>query len=133
MIFKPKRRTLDHDIKIKINGHRLQPSKVVKYLGFYIDDELNWKTHISFVCSKLKRANGALSKLHHFVSEKILLSLYYSLFHSHMSYAALIWDQRENIHIRRILTLQKQAFLKPGLLKLPKVSSVLFGNNSFRY
>ena len=50
-----------------------------------------------------------------------------------MSYAALIWGQRENIHIRRILTLQKQAFLKPGLLKLPKVSSVLFGNNSFRY
>ena len=105
----------------------------MKYLGVYINDELNWKTHINFVCSKLKQANGALSKLRHFVSEKILLSLYYSLFHSHMSYAALIWGQRENIHIRRILTLQKQAFLKPGLLKLPKVSSVLFGNNSFRY
>ena len=67
LIFKPKRRTLDHDIKIKINGHRLQSSKVVKYLGVYINDELNWKTHINFVCSKLKR-----------------------LFHSHMSYATLI-------------------------------------------
>ena len=199
MIFKPKRQTLDHDIKIKINGHRLQSSKVVKYLGVYINDELNWKTHINFVCSKLKRANGALGKLRHFVSEKILLSLYYSLFHSHMSYATLIWGQRENIHTRLILTLQKQAFriisfsdfqvpysplflrfktlpffdfvesiniififnilnnkipsaltdtlkvercyqhgrghlcrTKPGLLKLLKVSSVLFGNNSFR-
>ena len=54
LIFKPKRRTLDYDIKIKINGHILHPSNVVKYLGVYIDDELNWKTHINFVCSKLK-------------------------------------------------------------------------------
>ena len=81
LIFKPKRRTLDHDIKIKINnGHGLHPSKVVKYLGVYIDDELNWKTRINFFCSKLKRANGALSKLRHFFSEKILLSLFFISF-----------------------------------------------------
>ena len=28
LIFKPKRRTLDHDIKIKISGHRLHPVKL---------------------------------------------------------------------------------------------------------
>ena len=200
MIFKPKRKAINFDIKIKINGHKLIPSKVVKYLGVFIDDELNWKHHINFVCSKLKRANGALSKLRHFSSEKTLLSLYMSLFHSHLSYGARIWGQRETSHSRRILTLQKQSlriisfsdfqapsaplflhfkilsffdfvkFLniiffykllnnqlptilntsfelkrinqhnrghlsrtKPGLLKLPKVSTVSFGNNSICY
>ena len=104
LIFKPKPRTLDHDIKIKINSHRLHPSKVVKYLGVYIDDELNWKTHNNFVCTKLKRANGALSKLRSFcLWENSLIPLLF-LFHSHMSHAALIWGQRENIHTRRILT-----------------------------
>lgn len=200
LIFKPKRKIVDFEVKIKINGHRLYPSKVVKYLGVFIDDELNWKNHINFICSKLKRANGALSKLRHYVSEKTLITLYNSLFHSHLSYAVQIWGQRETIHSRRILILQKQAlrimsfsdfrspssplflrfktlsffdfikFLniififkllnnqlptilnftfdlkrsnqhnrghlsraKPGILKLPRVLTVSFGNNSIRY
>ena len=109
LIFRPIRKKLNYDLKIKINGHRLRPSKVVKYLGVYIDQHLNWKHHIDFVCNKLKRANGALSKLRHYVDKKTLLSLYFSLFHSHLSYAALIWGQRQSIHARRVLILQKQA------------------------
>ena len=42
LIFKPKRRTLDHDIKIKINGHRLQPSKVVKSILFAANSSEQW-------------------------------------------------------------------------------------------
>ena len=109
MIFRPVRKKIDYDLKIKINGHRLRPSKVVKYLGVYIDEHLNWKHHIDFVCNKLKRANGALSKLRHYVDKKTLRSLYFSLFHCHLSYAAQIWGQRQTIHAQRVLILQKQA------------------------
>ena len=76
---------------------------------FIIDEHLNWKHHIDFVCNKLKRANGALSKLRHYVDKKTLRSLYFSLFHCHLSYAAQIWGQRQTIHAQRVLILQKQA------------------------
>ena len=109
MIFRPIRKKLNYEVKIKINGHRLRPTNVVKYLGVYIDEHLNWKHHINYVCNKLKRANGALSKLRHYVNEKTLTSLYYSLFHSHVSYAAKIWGQRQTVPAHRVLILQKQA------------------------
>ena len=109
MIFRPVRKKIDYEVKIKVNGHRLRPSNVVKYLGVYIDEHLNWKHHANFVANKLKRANGALSKLRHYVNRKTLSSLYYSLFHSHVSYAVKIWGQRQTAHANRILILQKQA------------------------
>ena len=109
LLFRSKRKSTYYDAKFKIHGKRLYPSKVVKYLGVFIDEDLNWNSHIDFVCSKLKRANGALSKIRHYVSKDVLLSLYYALFHSHMSYSAQVWAQHENVRTRRILTLQKNA------------------------
>ena len=110
IIFRPIRKKINYDLKIKINGHRLRPSNFVKYLGVYIDEHLNWRHHIDFVCNKLKRANGALSKLRHYVDKKTLLALYFSLFHSHLSYAAQVWGQRQSVHACRILTLQSKLF-----------------------
>ena len=51
LLFRPIRNKIDYDFKIKINGHRLRPCKVLKYLGVYIDEHLNWKHHIDFVCT----------------------------------------------------------------------------------
>ena len=92
LMFQPKRKLTNFDIKIKILGHRIFPSNAVKYLGLLIDNNLSWNHHINHICSKLKRANGALSKLRHFVPGTVLLSLYYALFHSHMSYCCQVWS-----------------------------------------
>ena len=108
----------------------LRPSNFVKYLGVYIDEHLNWRHHIDFVCNKLKRANGALSKLRHYVDKKTLLALYFSLFHSHLSYAAQIWGQRQSVHARRILTLQKQALRIMTFSDFRAHSSPLFLNHT---
>ena len=55
-VFYLKRKIINYDIKTKFNAHKLIPNNSVKYLGVFIDDELNWKNHINFVCDKLKRA-----------------------------------------------------------------------------
>ena len=79
------------DFKIKINGRRLYLCESVKYLGIVFDSSFNWDSHISSVCKKLARANGVLSKLRYYVSHEVILSLYYSLFHSHLSYSTNAW------------------------------------------
>ena len=61
----------------------------LKYLSVIIDSHLNWDSQISSVCSTLRRANGALSRIRHFVDSSILLGIYHSLFGSHLRYCLL--------------------------------------------
>ena len=42
--------------------------------------------------AKLSRTNGILSKLRHYVPKKTMLSVYYALFYSHMTYGSLVWS-----------------------------------------
>ena len=41
------------EISIKLQGIRLAPSKYVKYLGIYIDENLSWDIHIQKLSNKL--------------------------------------------------------------------------------
>ena len=69
---------------IKVLGKRIYPSPNVKYLGVRLDEHLNWKSHISETAKKLQRANGALSKLCHYIPLKSLVNIYHALFSSHI-------------------------------------------------
>ena len=81
------------NLRLKINGRRLYPSKFIKYLGVYLDENLNWHKHVSELPIKLRPANGVLSKIRHYVPKKILISIYHPLFSSHMHYACQIWGK----------------------------------------
>ena len=54
VIFKPKKKHIDLDLKIKLNGNRLYLTDSLKYLGVRIDNKLNWKAHIDGIAIKLK-------------------------------------------------------------------------------
>ena len=55
------------EINIIFDGHKLNSSSSIKYLGVFLDEHLNWNKHISDLCCKLRRANGALSNIRHYV------------------------------------------------------------------
>jgi len=126
LLFKPRHKICTYDAKFTINGNRIYPSKSVKYLGIYIDDTLSWETHTNFVCNKLRRANGALSKLRFYLPNNLMLSLYYALFHSHLSYACQVWGQNRKSQISRVLTLQKIALRIISFSNFNAHSSPLF-------
>ena len=42
IMFKPRIKKVDFDLKSKLNGKRLYPTKSVKYLGIKIDESLTW-------------------------------------------------------------------------------------------
>ena len=41
------------DISLKIDGEIIAEVTSSKFLGVIIDDKLNWKDHVSFVCRKV--------------------------------------------------------------------------------
>ena len=75
IIFKHARKPLNYDFRLFINGKRLIPSECIKYLGVLLDSDLSWKSQINYIGAKLKRENGALAKLRHFVPQNILILL----------------------------------------------------------
>ena len=109
ILFRHKQKSTNFHLKLKLNGKKLYPSSYIKYLGIFLDENLNWKKQVSILSSKLRRANGALAKLRHFVPPKTLISIYYAIFNSHLNYGNQIWGQNQNSVTNRIFILQKNA------------------------
>ena len=108
VLFRPKRKSMDFNLKINLNGKQFYETNSVKYLGVRIDKKLNWKAHINDIALKIIRANAMLYKVRNFVGAGILKSIYHSLFESHIHYACTIWGQ--SVHtINQLFILQTKA------------------------
>ena len=57
MIFS-RRKSKDETINIKIDNQSISETKSSKFLGVYIDNNLNWKTHINYIAGKISRGIG---------------------------------------------------------------------------
>lgn len=101
-------------------------SDSVKYLVVFLDNLLSWNTHFNVLSLKLKKENGLISKLRHFVLKAILLQIYYSFFDSHLRYACQIWAQ--NLNCTRIFKLQKQCIRLITFSNFDSHTSPLFLN-----
>ena len=93
ILFEASNKNYDADLKIKLCRKRIHASPYVKYLGVFIDANLNWKKHINEISTKLIKGNAMLSELRHFVNKYILLSVFYGISHSHLGYLCLVSGQ----------------------------------------
>ena len=66
-VFRHPNKPVNYDLKIILDGHRIYPSKYVKYLGILIDPHLTWSYHVKSLTPKLTRAAGMLSIIRHYV------------------------------------------------------------------
>ena len=92
-----------------MDGKKLYPSKYAKYLGVLIDSHLTFSYHMNSISTKLSRSVGLLTKIRHYVTKDTLLSIYFGIFSSIITYAALIWWQIKSRHLIRLVTLQNKA------------------------
>ena len=131
----------------KLNGVKLLPCSVVKYVGITLDEHLTFEPHRKILHSQLKRANNLLSISRYYVPSEILLQIYFGQFYSRLVYGSQIWGLIDNDNFK-ILTQQKKAirkisfshfeahsnplFKNMGLLKLPdimKINNIIFVHN----
>ena len=103
IIFKSRRKKYEGVIKLKLNRQRLHSSNNVKYLGIKIDENLNWKHHINEVSTKLIRTNVISFKIRNYVNPKILKSIYFAIFESHLNCSSIVWAQNPGSIKRRII------------------------------
>ena len=61
MLFR-KHRGKPMDAKITIDGHEIDQVVKTKFLGVVIDNNLNWKEHVSLISGKISRSIGMIIK-----------------------------------------------------------------------
>lgn len=69
----------------------------IKFLGVNIDPKLSWENHTIYVCNKIAKYTYLLRNLAAKVSQSTLTTAYYSLIHSSISYAILVWGHATSL------------------------------------
>ena len=108
ILFKPTKKPLHCQLKLKLNGKRLYQTSSVKYLGIKIDQYLNWQDHINNIAIKLNKVNAMLYKVRQFVNQRTLISIYHAIFDSHLNYASIVWGHTKS-SINRAFIIQMKA------------------------
>ena len=97
------------DFYLKMGNVTLNEVDEVKYLGVIFDNKFNWHKHISYLCSKLSRSVGILSKLRYFTNIPTLIQVYNSLVKSHLCYSLINWGSAGVTALRSLKVLQNRA------------------------
>jgi len=71
---------------LHINGIYISYANYVKYLGVFIDEDLNWNNHIDYVCNNVKKYLGIFYKIRYKMPNYCLKNLYYAAVYPHIQY-----------------------------------------------
>ena len=89
MLFRGKENiTTDH---ITIDSEKLIESENTKFLGLWMDKNLNWKKHTNILINKIKRNTVLLKNTKNMFDKDTLKLIYYAHIQSHIVYGLNVW------------------------------------------
>ena len=77
------------DIQIKIKNANIATVNGIKFLGLIIDSKLSWKGHVDHIVPRLNSACYCMRVVKRYVLHSTLKIIYYSYFHSVMTYGLI--------------------------------------------
>ena len=113
-------------LSLKINDIPIERCTEFNFLGTIVNDTMNWKPHVSYLCKKLSRTVGILRKLKNMLPTNILLTIYNSLFQSYLHQNVLVWGHVQS----RIFQIQKKAIRVVNNAKYNAHTDPLFKKNN---
>ena len=96
-------------IEVDMDKYTLKSTDHTKFLGFYLDKELNWSIHINKLCSKLSSSLFALRTVKNKLEASSLIQVYYAIFESHIRYGIIFWGNSSKNNATKVLLIQKKA------------------------
>lgn len=95
---------------VYIDNEKINQVNETKFLGVTIDKDLKWGPHISKLCKKLSQSIGVIYRLRNELNGKTMLTLYFSIIYTHLTYSNIIWGSADKIHLNKISVLQNRFF-----------------------
>ena len=108
-------------LELEINGEPIPQTDCTKFLGLWIDQNLNWKEHINCLIIKLSRNVNLLKMGKSFLTPDTQKVVYYAQIHSNLAYGLSVWGSmapKGSLH--KIQTIQNSSV------------SLINGNNAVR-
>ena len=134
---------------IFVNNVEIVKTDRAKFLGVIIADNLSWQPHIDYISKKVSKSIGIMRRLSRYINKATLISLYYSLIYSYITYCNEVWGLGYASHRRKLFNLQKRAiriicnkpkfehtdplFKELRILKLHDINSFLITNFMFKF
>jgi len=91
------------------DNHPDNDCRAYKLLGIYLDEYLSLDSHTNHVVKKLSRSLYCIKQAKNIIPPKGLLSLYYALIHSHLTYCTSIMGGITAKNRNKIIKIQKKA------------------------
>ena len=76
---------------LEIDDVTLLSVESVKFLGIWLDQNLNWNIHVNKLITRLKRNMHLLRTPKHLFNEKTLKLIYHAHIQSHIDYGLILW------------------------------------------
>ena len=109
LLFPRSRRKLPDNIPdVFLNNSILDRLSSTRYVGVYLDDNLNWNAHVGYVSRKLSRYIPVMFKVRQCLTRESLKLLYNSLIYPHLIYCNTVWGSARNSHIASLINIQKK-------------------------
>ena len=102
MILRSRQKTLRITRQIILENNVPEQVENTKFLGVYIDQHLDWKTHVHFIAAKISKSVGLLYKAKYYLPSKSLLTLYYAVIYHYLTSCILIWASTYVTDLQRI-------------------------------
>ena len=102
-------RRINYSIKIKIGSGSIQRADSTKFLGVYLDEQLNFSCHTNHIAKKISMTLGVLNKTREIFPSNIRLMLYNSLILPYINYGITSWYGCPAYNRNKIAILQRKA------------------------
>ena len=135
--------------QLKIDNISINRVTNTTFLGVQIDEDLNWKHHISKICNKIARNIGIIYRLSKFLPSNILRQLYFTLVYPYLYYCNLVWANNTAASLENLIVLQKRViriisnshylehtsplFKAKRILKLTDINNLQIGQFMYQY
>ena len=96
-------------IDLLINNNPIDRVHEFKFLGFLIDENLNWSKHTTYISTKIAKNIGMLYKLRKTLNTNTLRNLYFALIHPYLNNGLSVWGSATTNHLTPVFKLQKRA------------------------
>ena len=126
VLFHPPQKKVNISINLNINDTSLKEKPCIRYIGIMLNSNLNWKSHVNYSSTKIKRSIGILSKMRYLITLDVLINLYYTLIYPFLIYGLVVWGNTYPTNIKPLFILQKRTIRMITFLKFDEHSSQLF-------
>jgi hypothetical protein len=79
------------DLQILVNDLIVTNATNIRFLGLQLDNKLTWNAYSHELKTKLNKACYAIRAIKPLVSQNVLITIYYSYFHSVLKYGVMFW------------------------------------------